>query len=173
MCEPTTIAAVSSWASANAGAIALAGAVATTGGVVMQAQAAKNQAAYAQRVAQNNAAEAERAAVKATDKGATDAMAIRRQAAQIKGGQRAALAARGLDLNSGTAEQLQAQTDFFADTDMATVRQNAAETARGYRAQGANFSAAAANSSPGSAFGTSLLSGAGSVADKWRTFAQA
>jgi len=170
MCEPTTIAAVSSWASANAGLISLGTAAAS---MVVGAQSARNQAAYSQRVAQNNAIEAERAAGKATQKGEQDAMMVRRQASQAKGGQRAALAARGLDLNSGTAQQLQDQTDFFGEQDQATVRENAAEQARGYRTQGANYSAQAANSKPGEAGFVSLLSGASSVADKWHSYSKA
>ena len=158
MCEPTTIAMVG---------LALSGATAVVG-----MQNAKNQAAYTQRVAQNNAIEADRAATKATDKGEQDAMMVRRQAAQAKGGQRAALAARGLDLNSGTAEQLQAQTDFFGEQDQATVRENAREQARGFRAQGSNYSAQAANSSPGEAGFVSLLGGASSVADKWHVYSR-
>lgn len=170
MCEPATLTAIGTWATANAGWISLAAAGTST---VVNAKSARDQAAYTQRVAQNNAVEAERAAGKATAKGEQDAMMVRRQAAQAKGGQRAALAARGLDLNSGTAEQLQAQTDFFGEIDQATVRENAAETARGYRTQGANYKAQAANSKPGEAGFVSLLSGASSVADKWHSFAKA
>ena len=96
-------------------------------------------------------------------------MQVRRQAAQLKGAQRAAMAANGLDLNEGTAAELQDQTDFFGATDAATTRTNARKQAWQYRQQG-NAYGAQANSAMPNAYmeaGGTILSGASKVASSW------
>lgn len=155
-------------------AIAAAGLFLTAYGMHQQAQGQKSLANYNAQVADGNAKMAEYAAQDATRRGDEEAAAVRRNADMLKGSQRASMAARGLDLAEGTAQELQDQTDFFAQTDMATVRNNARREAWSIRQQGANFTseanmqrATARSISPGLAFGTTLLTGAGQVADKW------
>ncbi len=155
-------------------AIAAAGLFLTAYGMHQQAQGQKNLANYNAQVADGNAKMAEYSAQDAIRRGDEEAAAVRRNADMLKGSQRASMAARGLDLAEGTAAELQDQTDFFAQTDMATARNNARREAWSIRQQGANFTSEAAmqratarSISPGLAFGTTLLTGAGQVADKW------
>jgi hypothetical protein len=60
------------------------------------------------------------------------------------GTQRAALAANGIDPNSGTALALQDETVAFGETDAMTIRYNAAREAWGYGVNATNFATDAA-----------------------------
>lgn len=158
-----------------AAAIPIASAVFGAYGAYTQASAAKQQARYASQVAANNAQVAEWQAQDAIKRGEEDAQRVQREAAQLKGRQRVAMAVNGLDLTAGTAQELQDQTDFFGQQDAATARNNGRRGAWGARVQGANFQAesiAQANKarsiSPGFAAATSLLGSASSVSDKWK-----
>jgi len=133
-------------------------------GQYQQGQAANDAAKY-------NAKMAEYAAQDASRRGEEEAAAIQRKAASLKSTQRAAQAARGLDIGYGTAQDLQDETDFFGQMDAATARSNAAQQAWSYRSQGqlarAEGRAAAYQGALGAA-GT-LLSTAGTVSSKWPT----
>ena len=154
MCEPTTIALVAM----------AAGTAINSYGQYQQGQAANAAAKYNAKMAEYSAQDAQR-------RGEEEAQAIQRKAASLKSSQRVSLAARGLDLGYGTAQDLQDQTDFFGLMDAQTTRYNAARDAWGARAQGtlarAEGRAAAYQGTLGAA-GT-LLSGAGQVASKWKT----
>ncbi|AOS80265.1 hypothetical protein Q5W_15450 [Hydrogenophaga sp. PBC] len=160
MCEPTTL--------------AIAGLAISGYGAYQGAQSQKAQATYNAQVADNNAKTSEYAAQDAIRRGDEEAAAIRRNADMLKGSQRASMAARGLDLAEGTAAELQDQTDFFSFADQATARNNAQREAWAIRNQGANYRseagmqrATARGINPTLAAGTSLLGGAGQVADRW------
>ncbi len=58
------------------------------------------------------------------------------KAGQLKGMQRAAMAANGIDLGTGSAAEVQVSDDIIKNLDTDTLRANAARTAWGYRAQG-------------------------------------
>lgn len=92
----------------------------------------------------------------------------------LKGGQRAALAANGVDLGAGSAAELQASTDIMKEIDTSTIRANAVRSAWGYRTQGVNYQsdalmkqAQADGLSPGMSAVTSLIGSAGSVSSSW------
>lgn len=155
MCEPATIALA---------ATAISG--------TMSAVGAYQQGQVAKQVGRNNAIMAEYAAQDALRRGEQEAQAVQRKAAQLKGSQRALMAAKGLDLSSGTPADILDSTDFFAENDVNTARFNARKDAWSSRAQGANARAqgdAAAKQANMTAFGT-LLGTGGSVADKWLTY---
>lgn len=155
MCEPTTIALA---------VTAIAGAVSAKGQY--------DQGQVAKQVGRNNQIMAEYAAQDAQRRGEEDAQRLRQRGAQIKGAQRANMAAKGLDLSVGTSAELIDQTDFFTETDQATARSNAAREAWSNRAAGANYRAqgdAAARQGNLSAFST-LLATSGQVADRWYTY---
>jgi hypothetical protein len=179
MCEPTTLAAIGTWATANAGTIALVSGVGSAGlgaySAYSGAQASKNQAQYAAATADNNSKLAEIQAQDRLSQGDKDAATARRNSDMLKGSQRASMAAKGLDLTEGTAQELQDQTDFFSGIDQATTKDNAAKDAWRTRQQGRQFSSDAAMQrstasqiSPLLATGTSLVGSAGSVAEKWK-----
>lgn len=126
----------------------------------------------AQKVARNNQIMAEYAAQDATKRGEEDAIRVQQRGAQIKGAQRSRMAAAGLDLGAGTAQNLQDQTDFFTASDVATTRSNAARSAWSARASGDQAMAMGRNEAAQgnlSAFST-LLGGASQVAGKWNTY---
>lgn len=117
------------------------------------------------------------------------------KAGQIKSGQRAAMAANGIDLGEGSAAEVQASTDIMKGVDANTLQANAVRTAWGYRAQGLNASlqagvqsmntrtnaamqsinlrggaisqTAASAMDSAAASATSLLGSAGKVASNW------
>jgi hypothetical protein len=99
------------------------------------------------------------------------AIEARRRGEAMKGAQRVSMAAKGLDLSEGTAQQIQDTTDFFSETDQNTARYNAAKDAWSARQSGqlARWQGQAqAQQSNLQAFSTALGS-AGSVASKWYT----
>ena len=174
MCEPVTLGILASAgtalaAPAAAGTLATASMAATVGAGVMSAASMYQQGQMAKQVGRNNQTMAEYAAVDAVRRGDEDAARVNRQASQLKGAQRASLAARGLDLNSGTAGEIQDQVDFFNQTDQNTARGNAARDAWSLRYQGSNARAEgdfAAKQGQLKAFSTLLTTG-GQVADRW------
>jgi hypothetical protein len=145
---------------------------ASVGGTVLSAGSMYQQGQVAKATARNNANMAEVAAQDAQRRGEEEAAAIQRKGAGLKSAQRVSLASRGLDLQYGTAADLQDQTDFFTQSDVATTRTNAAREAWNIRARGqqalAQGRADALNSQYQAA--GSLLGGAGQVADKWYTY---
>lgn len=150
-------------------AVALA---ATAIGGGLSALGAYQQGQVAKQVGRNNQIMAEYAAQDAQRRGEEDAIKVRQRASQIKGAQRARMAANGLDLTTGTAAELQDQTDFFGQQDIATTRSNAARDAWSARVQGANARSqgdAAARQGNLAAFST-LLGTTGQVSDKWMTY---
>jgi hypothetical protein len=139
---------------------------------VIGAAGAYQQGKVAQQVGRNNQIMAEYAAQDAQRRAGEDAIKVQQKASQLKGTQRATMAAKGLDLGVGTQADLLDQTDFFGATDVATTRNNGNRDAWSARQQGANARAqgdASARQGGMSAFST-LLGTAGSVSDKWMTY---
>lgn len=139
-------------------------------GVATSAIGAYQQAKVAGEVAARNAKIADLQAEDALRRGENEAAELRRRVAATKSAQRVSLAAKGLDLTYGTAADLQDQTDFFGEYDVATVRTNARKEAWSRRSQSANFQAEALSQRPWLSAGSTLLAGAGQVADKWYTY---
>lgn len=126
------------------------------------------------QIAENNAMIAGWQAADAERRGVQKATATRIRTSQLKGSQRAAMAANGIDLSVGTAQQILTDTDQFGAIDANTIIDSAAREAWGYRTQGANYRSDAAllrdraeAESPWMAAGTSLLTSAGKVASGW------
>lgn len=178
MCEPVTAwlassSLLGSGTAATAAALTNAqvlGLAASAAGAAMGAIGAYNQASVAKQVAANNAKVAEMQAQDAERRGEKEAIEVQRRAAMYKSAQRASMGARGLDLTYGTAADLQDQTDFFGQIDANTARLNAAKEAWARRAQRSNFEFEAASSRPWMSAGSTLLTGAGQVADKWYAY---
>lgn len=180
MCLPA-LAAVPSLFGMSAATAATVGTVASVAGLGLsamgayqQSKAAQASADYQAQIARNNAVAQEQQAKDALSRGDDEVARLRRIAGQVKGSQRASMAARGLDLNEGSALKLQEDTDFFGAVDQTTARNNAKREAWGYTNGAANSSANAElynynarSQSPGLATATSLLTGAGAVADRW------
>lgn len=84
---------------------------------------------------EHNARLAEMDSQDALERGERDATELKRQSKRLIGSQRVALAAQGLELDDGTALQLQTDTAEQAELDAITTRNNAWREAWGYRAQ--------------------------------------
>lgn len=144
------------------------------GGAYNSAQAQKQSLLYDAQVADNNATLAEWQARDAITVGNLKEQSVRMQMAGVKGSQRAAMAANGIDLTQGTAVDVLTSTDYMGERDALTVRNDALRSAWGYRTQGvgyqdnARMSRTGANSiSPTAAAATSLIGDAGQVAAHW------
>lgn len=147
--------------------IAGAGALMSAQGASDQAQAQKDALAYQSQVSANNAQYSEWQAEDALNQGDTAEDKQRLQTAQLKGTQRASLAANGVALGEGSALDILTATDYMGEQDALTIRDNAARQAWGYRTQGQNYTDNAgllanssSNISPSNAAGTSLLTSA-------------
>lgn len=122
----------------------------------------------------NNVQLAQYQAEDAVARGGEEANRAQLRGAQMKGRQRAAMAANGVDLSYGSALEIITDTDYLSAIDVATIQQNAAREAWGYRVQGGQaldraraLREGAKQIKPWLSAGTSLLSSATSVASKW------
>lgn len=154
----------------------------TAASAYSSAKTSQETADYQASVAKNNQKVAEYQADDAKARGDVEAANVRRKYAAATGSQRAALAARGLDISDGSASSLMADTAYFGEVDGATTRANAAREAWGYQVRANNlagdaaaYSAQASASNPllaaGMSAGKSLLGAyAGGVSDKWNAY---
>lgn len=140
-------------------------------GTAISAYGAIQQGKTAAAVGRNNQIMAEYAAQDATRRGDEAAMRMQQRGRAVVGAQRAAFGARGLDMNVGTAAELQDQADFFANTDAVTARNNGRREAWTDRATGsmARFQGDSAESQSQLGAFSTLLNGSSAVADKWYT----
>ncbi len=151
-----------------------AGGAASTVGAYYGAKSQKTVLNGQATMADLNAQQAELAAQQELARGNAQIAQITARAGQVKGAQRAALAANGIDLGDGSAAEVLTSTDIAKETDMNQAQVNAINAAWGYRKQGTNYSnqalaarASADSISPGMAAATSLLGSATQVAGSW------
>ncbi|MBB3453883.1 hypothetical protein FHT86_002139 [Rhizobium sp. BK313] len=161
--------------------LGIVGAATSAVGSVFGGIASANQANYQAEVAKNNAKIAEQNATQATEAGEAQAQAESEKGAQVAGGIIAAQAANGIDVNSGSAVDVQQSQREESKLDTNTVMHNAELSAYGYRTQSTNYQAQAeldktqaAEAPIAAAIGAtgSFLSNASSISSKW-TGAQA
>lgn len=100
---------------------------------IAQAGAQKAQGAWERQQHEFNAKVADLQAIDAIRRGDKAAGQVRAQGRRVKGAQRAAFAAQGIDPNTGTAMELQDETDLFSELDAVTVKSNAFREAFGYK----------------------------------------
>lgn len=146
--------------------LGIAGVVSQAAGAFFNASAARSQG----KIAEVNARMARLAAYSAMDAGQKEAGRLSMKAGQIKSSQRVAMAANGIDLGSGNAAELQASTDLMKEIDMNTIKSNAVRSAWGYKTQAMNYdnqAKALKSTSPVTAAGNTLLTGATNVAANW------
>lgn len=167
-----TLATISTAAAAGSAVI---GAV----GAYRQGEAQAQQARYQAAVARNNQIIAQQNAQLAKQQGAVKEQMEREKTAQTLGKQRAALAASGVTLDSGSPLRLQEDTARLGETDALTIRNNAARQAYGFQSQASDYGAqagvdesSAENASTAGMFGvaSSLIGGASSVSEKWAMY---
>jgi len=109
-------------------------AMSSAGGAYSGAQARKAQGAFQESVSQTNSLFARKEAEDEMNRGEKAARRVQTEAKKVQGAQRAALAAQGVDLNSGDALDIQKETQIMAAEDEKTARTNAIRAAWGHEA---------------------------------------
>ena len=104
-------------------------------GALEEADAKKQQAEFQASQDRFNADISDIQAKDAIERGDVDANNLLNQARGVKGAQRAAAASSGVDVNSGSAAALVADTDQLSKFDVETIKSNAVREAFGYKAQ--------------------------------------
>lgn len=148
-----------------------AGAGLEAAGAYGQASSQKSALRYDARIADMNALLAEQRAQVALEQGRFQVNQVRREGAQIKGSQRAQMAASGVDLTYGTPAAVISSTEMLTELDVQQAEINAVREAWGYRRQATDYQnearsarATAKGINPLLAAGTSLLGSATSAA---------
>lgn len=157
-------------------AVGVVGLVSSMSAQAQQAEAQANALRYQAQVAENNRQIGDQLADRATKAGEAQVSAQRLKTAAAIGGIKAHQGASGLDINSGSAVDIQSTAAEMGELDALTIRNNAAMQSYSYKLQGAGYGQTAALSMAGaqnaqtagnlSQF-TSLAGGASSIADKW------
>jgi hypothetical protein len=154
MCDPVTI-----------------GATMMVVGTVAQGYAAKQQGEYQNDVAKYNARQMENQATRTRNKGVEEENKVRERTAQLQSKQRAQLATAGVDINLGSAADIQDDTVTMGEADALRVRSNFTDQAQQMDDQAliTRNEGKFAKKAGRNAFYTSLLSAGGQVAGKWYT----
>ena len=155
-------------------------------GAMAQAQgqrhAAESKAAeyeYQAKIDENNRNVALWKSADAKARGQKEEAALRVKVAALKGRQRSALAASGVEVGSGSALDILGDTAALGELDALTIRSNAERESYEQDVVASNLQAnagmkrmGAQNSRIAGKIGaqTSLLTGAGSVASKWQNY---
>lgn len=168
MCDPVTAA-----AAVSTGGQAF-GAVSSVFGAYSKSKATKKAYEYDAAVDRNNAQYAEFNAEDAITRGQIDEGNSRLKYASVKGSQRARFAANGVDVDYGSARNIQDDTQMMSDLDAATIKDNALRAAWGFKVQAQGYTdnarllkSRADAESPGMAALTQLMGSGATVADSW------
>jgi len=143
-------------------------------GAYKQADAAKQAATVNAQGYEQNRRYAEEAANDAIARGREDERRAKLATRMMIGAQRARMAGNNVRLDDGSPLAIQMDTRMLGELDVLNIRENAKREAAGYRNQGENYGIQAAltraqgnDISPFLAVAPTVLSGGGSVADKW------
>ena len=150
----------------NAG-IAKFGLISGIGGAVSSGIGSYYSALGDKRALQFQADMADRNALHAASAGEEQASNVLQRGAQVKGAQKAAMAANGVDLTEGSPAAVLASTETMRQIDANTTINNAMQEAFGYRSDATMKRAAASAISPAMQGVTSLLDGASKVAGQY------
>lgn len=127
MCDPVSI------------GLTVAAAAVQMGGQFVQGQAAATQASYEAQIAKTNEALANEQAKDSIDRTKVEAQRRQREGAQLAGQQQAAMAANGVDLNFGSAMDVQRDTQMFTNEDVGQIYRGGFEEQRGFLIDAANY----------------------------------
>lgn len=115
--------------------IAGVGALGSLGSAFSQAQAFGAQADFQKQVYDINSKIAEYQATDALKQGERAVETHKRETRSLIGSQRVSMAAQGIDIEDGSALDVQASTRTMSDLDVVTIRSNAYRQAWGYKTQ--------------------------------------
>jgi hypothetical protein len=140
----------------------IAGTLVSAMGQMQQAKAASQAATYNSEVSNIMANDA-------ILRGQAEEDAKRRETASLAGRQRAVMAANGVDITMGSPLQVLGDTARMGELDAISVRTDAEREATALRNQSQLYQAEASSALSGGAIGAfgTVLSGVGTVADKW------
>lgn len=152
MCEPMTI-------------LAVAGAAST----VMTGVQAYEQGKFQEGVSEYNAAQMRNEATQTRNKGVEEENRHRQEVAQMQARQRTQLAASGVDIDSGSAAQIQRDTAIYGEVDALRIRDNFMRQADSMEDQADLTIAEGKNArkSGRNQLFSSVLGGAGQLAAGW------
>jgi hypothetical protein len=146
----------------------------------LSARIEQNNWLHQANVAEHNARQMDFARRTVYDQAAHEAGRLTLQVGQLKGKQRAALGASGVDLGVGSAVEVQASTEVMKEIDVNTIKTNAMLQAFGFENQARNYRNSAEMArltaegyDPKLARSLSLLSSAPMVAQSWMGLAGA
>lgn len=117
------------------GILSLIGSGISAANGISQGKAAREQGAFTAAQMEKNAKFAEAQAEDALKRGEKDVQAVYRKGKQVAGAQRAAFAAQGIEVDTGSAAGIQADTAAITSEDALTAKNNAWREAWGYRVQ--------------------------------------
>jgi hypothetical protein len=134
-------------------------------GSAMQGMAARSAAKAQARVEEQNARLAELQGQDAVRRGGREEAKFRREQSMLEGRQRSLLAAGGVDIDSGSAAELQEASRMEGEEDAAVIRLNAQREKWGFDTQALNHrnAAAAARSAGRNAMTAGIVGGAASL----------
>ena len=124
-------------------ALAIASSVASAAGSVMGGMQANAQGKYESNIAKRNAALEVEAAHESVLAGQDERRNFWRKVAQTKGQQVAAMAANGIEVDTGTAARIQEDTQNLANEDAMNLYKNQDQRRRGYLINASNYVAEA------------------------------
>lgn len=114
-------------------------------GARSQARGVEDQASYAAQAYTQNASLADQAAADAIARGHEAELRQRTATSGLIGSQRASLAASGVQVDTGSAKDVQADSAYLGELDALMIRNNARREAYGYQVQAVQDRAAAQN----------------------------
>ena len=165
---------------ANMAVTSIAASVVSTGlsayGQMQQGEAAQDQANYQAKIMDRNAQIADMNAQDAERRGQIEEKQLRLRTANIVSDARSGLSGSGVVVDTGSPLDIQTDTVAWGEYDVQTQRWNVAKEVWGIKNQAANYTAqgglyrtAGANAASAGLTGAggSLLSGVGTVSDKW------
>lgn len=133
MCDPVTLT-----------VLTVAATVVTAGAQVYAGQAAYQQGKFESQIAERNAQLEEASRADAFNRRSIEQMRLWRKVGQQLGEQRASAAGQGLDVNFGSAADLQADTMQIGMEDSSTLNENVNKEIKGYDINAANYRASGA-----------------------------
>lgn len=113
-------------------------AISQVGGAYLQSKAQKTQGQYQKAMYDQNAKLADLSADDALRRGDKEVISLKKQGKQIIGAQRAALAAQGIEVDSGSALDVQVDTAYQVELDAMKIKNNAWREAWGYKTEALN-----------------------------------
>jgi hypothetical protein len=114
-------------------------AISSVGGAYVQSQAMRAQGEHQENIAKMNAQLAEAQADQAMKRGQAEANRKEAQMKILRGRQRAAGAANGVDVDSGSMLEIQEESMALGALDAMTIKNNAIREAYGYKSQSMSY----------------------------------